>query len=133
MITVHELAEIVSRSSKGTVLRQISRQPGKERYRGNCPWHSDKTPSFDVFVGRDGNAHYYCHSCQRNGSAEWWIRNIEGKSYREARQVRPDPSVAEERKERERRLQMLHTFRDRNPDCCVPDDFLLAHPEWLTT
>jgi hypothetical protein len=53
---------------------------------------------------------------------------IEGKATSYAR---PDPKIERDRKERQRMLKLLHEYRDRNPDCVIPDEFLLAHPAWL--
>jgi hypothetical protein len=123
MISVHQLAEIISHSPKGTALRQISRQPGKERYRGLCPFpHHERTPSFDVFVGADGAGHYFCHSCHESGSAEWWQRKVEGKNIGT---IKPDPGIVRQRKQEQRRAQQLRSlerrFYDQYPD---------AVPEW---
>ncbi len=123
MMTAAQLADVVSRKVK---LKRI----GQERWAGLCPFHSEKTPSFHVFKGADGAGHYFCHGCKKSGSAKWWLVLMEGKSYRELG-VRYDPQLERERKVRQRRVALLHKFRDRNPDCPVPDEFLLAHPDWL--
>jgi hypothetical protein len=121
MISVHQLADIISRSLKGTALKQISRQFGRERYRGLCPWHQEKTPSFDVFVGADGAGHYFCHSCHESGSAEWWLRKVEGKNIGT---IKPDPELRRARERQKRREQLITEFRNRYPECSVPDDFI---------
>ncbi len=123
MMTAEQLADVVSRKVK---LKRI----GQERWAGLCPFHSEKTPSFQVYKGADGAGHYHCKGCHQNGSAKWWLVLMEGKTYREAG-GRYDPQLERVRKERTRRLQLLHEFRDRNPDCCIPDEFLLAHSDWL--
>ncbi len=126
MMTAEQLADVVSRKVK---LKRI----GAERWAGLCPWHSEKTPSFHVFTGKDGAGHCYCHGCHKSCSARWWLQEVEGKNYRETGSIRPNPQIERDRKERDRRVRLLHEFRDRNPDCVVPDEFLLNHPTWLTT
>jgi hypothetical protein len=121
MISVHQLAEIISRSPKGTPLKQISRMPGKERYRGLCPFHHERTPSFDVFVGYDHAGHYFCQGCKEGGSAEWWLRKVDGKNIAT---VKPDAGLKRQRELQKRRAQIIGEFRDRQPECSVPDDFL---------
>ncbi len=130
MITTEKLAAIVENGRLKIKLRKI----GQERWRGLCPWHPDTRPSFDVFKGNDGAGHCFCHSCRKSCSARWWLQEVEGKSYRETGTgVRPDPEIERLREERQRAVEMLHEFRDRNPDCPIPDEFLLAHHDWLTT
>lgn len=128
--TLRQLVDIIERSPKRAVkFQQISRQPGRERFRGLCPFHSEKTPSFDVFVGRDGKSRFYCQSCQERGDAIHWLTKVEGKSWREAAGgYKPDPDAAR-RRNREIALQRLRYFeveawRDRNPDSIIPDFFL---------
>ncbi len=126
VITAEQLAAIVSRT--------VALKKRGDRWVGLCPWHNDHRPSFHVFKGKDGQGHCFSQSCKKSCSARWWLQEVEGKSYRETGTgIRPDPQIARDRQERQRRLQMLHEFRDRNPDCGVPDDFLLDHPAWLTT
>ena len=112
MISVHQLAEMISTSAKGTSLRQTSRQPGRERFTGLCPFHSEKTPSFDVFVGADGAGHYYCHGCHTGGSAAWWLHKVEGT----AGGLMPDPEISRRRQERKQREERRQLLLDVNPD-----------------
>lgn len=50
-------------------------------YVGLCPFHSEKTPSFNVYS--DSNS-YYCFGCHAGGDVITFIRNIENLDYMEA-------------------------------------------------
>ena len=54
-----------------------------------CPFadHQDRTPSFSVFVGRDGRSHWRCHGCGRHGDALGLLRQLRGLDFREAVRV----------------------------------------------
>src|SRR5689334_10185720 len=51
-------------------------------WKGLCPFHNEKTPSFTVF--EDG--HYHCFGCGAHGDEITWHRKIEGLSFAEARE-----------------------------------------------
>jgi len=51
------------------------------QYKGLCPFHSEKTPSFTVYPE---SRSYYCFGCQNGGDAIAFIRNIERLDYVEA-------------------------------------------------
>jgi hypothetical protein len=72
-------------------------------------------------VGYDHAGHYYCHGCHEGGSAEWWLRKVEGKRVGWAK---PDPEIQRERERRRVREKLISEFRDRYPECSVPDDFI---------
>jgi DNA primase len=132
MISVHQLAEIISHSPKGTVLRQTSRQPGRERYSGLCPLHQERTPSFDVFVGADGAGHYYCHGCQQGGSGEWWLSKVEGRTIRKAGAVKPDPQLQQRRQQERMREDCRQLVLDASPDLPPEAEAFLGEPDTLT-
>lgn len=50
-------------------------------WKGLCPFHSEKTPSFTVFPDTSS---YYCFGCQSGGDVITFIRNIERLDYVEA-------------------------------------------------
>lgn len=50
-------------------------------WKGLCPFHSEKTPSFTVFPDTES---YYCFGCQSGGDVITFIRNIEHLDYVEA-------------------------------------------------
>ena len=54
-------------------------------YKGNacyasCPWHEDKTPSFQINIDTQK---FYCHSCGEHGDVIDFIQKFEGKSMNE--------------------------------------------------
>ncbi len=54
---------------------------GGGRFKGLCPFHDEKTPSFSV--NRDRQM-YYCFGCQKSGDAITFLREFEGLSFAEA-------------------------------------------------
>lgn len=124
MTTVHELAAIVGRTV--TDLKQISRTPGHERYRGTCPGHSDHDPSLDVWVGDNNEGRFFCRAhCDINGpedkggdAGDWqaWLR---GQRLTTAA-ARPAPSKDLEKNNGDWRKAEVEAMFDRNPD--LPDE-----------
>jgi DNA primase len=51
------------------------------RLMGLCPFHSEKTPSFTVFLD---DPHYYCFGCGSGGDVITFIKNVENLEYIEA-------------------------------------------------
>jgi hypothetical protein len=103
----------------------ISREPGRERYEGFCPFHREKTPSFQVYVGTDGQGHWHCKGCHKEGSAAWWIYHVERKAARDAFGGRRSREKQKEReatalKERRQRWA-LRRFHDQYPDTSIPE------------
>src|SRR5215831_11454483 len=84
-----------------------------------CPFHSEKTPSFTVFTGKDGWGIYKCFGCGAAGNAVTWMR-LKGDGESIPMVQRPDPGyVRQQQQERERqaaRARILQDFRNRNPD-----------------
>ena len=52
-----------------------------QEWRGLCPFHSEKTPSF--FVNEDRGV-YYCHVCLEGGDVIVFIEKIEGLGFKDA-------------------------------------------------
>ena len=50
-------------------------------YKGLCPFHNEKTPSFTVYPATSS---YYCFGCQNGGDVITFIRQIENLDYMEA-------------------------------------------------
>ncbi len=50
-------------------------------WRGLCPFHTEKTPSFYVVPAK---RMFYCFGCQKGGDAVSFLRDLEGIGYREA-------------------------------------------------
>ena len=114
-----DLPQMVSQSLK---LQRIGK-----RYRGCCPFHEEKTPSFYLMPDKD-RWRFYCFGCGARGDAIDWLRLTQQVSFKEARELlgqqRPPPPTAEEKRQRrlrEERARLLVRYRDRSPDCCIPD------------
>lgn len=128
VFSLGQLVDIIERSPKRSVkFQQISRQPGRERFRGLCPFHSEKTPSFDVFVGRDGKSRFYCQGCQEKGDAIHWLMKVEGRTWQEivGSQYKPDRELVRRREleltTHRRKEFVLTAYHDWRPDCCCPE------------
>jgi DNA primase len=61
------------------------RREGKG-YRGLCPFHTERTPSFFVYPDPATGGIWYCYSarCQRGGDVITFLRLRDGLSFREA-------------------------------------------------
>jgi len=92
-----------------------------------CPFHAEKTSSFKVEEHR-GKWRFYCFGCGARGDAADWIMLTRKVSYAEARrilglggQAKPGPAIIAAREAEKRRQRILRVYRNRNPDCCIPD------------
>ena len=52
-------------------------------YKGLCPFHAEKTPSFVVYPNA-GNQHYYCFGCHKKGDVITFVMEMEKLEYKEA-------------------------------------------------
>src|SRR3954467_6523198 len=50
-------------------------------WKGLCPFHGEKTPSFNVVPAKQ---FYHCFGCQKHGDVFTFIMELEGKSFVEA-------------------------------------------------
>ncbi len=57
------------------------KKSGRDTYKGLCPFHQEKTPSFSVSEVRQG---YYCFGCNAHGDVLNFVMQIEGVSFYEA-------------------------------------------------
>jgi hypothetical protein len=76
----------------------------------------------------DGLASHNCFGCGAHGDAIDWIRLTRNVGFKEAvailgqeRPPRPTPEMLHKRRLQERRARMLWVYRNRNPDCCIPE------------
>lgn len=60
---------------------RLQRLGGTARYRANCPFHGEKTPSFYVHADRQ---FYKCFGCGKGGDVFTFVMEIEGLSFYEA-------------------------------------------------
>lgn len=88
---------------------------GRGRWRGLCPFHVERTPSFQVYA--DG--HYHCYGCGAHGDTIAWMMARRGVSFREAVELLTGPAPAEDdhqaraRAERDRARRAEAEARDR--------------------
>jgi len=61
--------------------RFVSLKKAGRNYLGLCPFHDEKTPSFNVNPDRRA---FYCFGCNEGGDAIAFLEKIENKSFREA-------------------------------------------------
>ncbi len=67
---------------KGLVERYVALRPaGKGRWKGLCPFHKEKTPSFHV---DEEKGLFYCFGCKAGGDAFSFLERIEGITFQEA-------------------------------------------------
>jgi DNA primase len=57
------------------------KKAGAQNYTGLCPFHSEKSPSFSVHIGRQ---FYHCFGCHESGDVFSFIQKIENISFPEA-------------------------------------------------
>ncbi|HEY9300751.1 MAG TPA: DNA primase, partial [Phormidium sp.] len=59
------------------------KRSGKE-YKGCCPFHDDKSPSFVVYPQDEGGGRYFCFGCKATGDSIDWLRETKGLSFADA-------------------------------------------------
>lgn len=98
----HSISDIVARH---TTLKKR----GARELVGLCPFHSEKTPSFEV---NDNKGTYYCHGCGKSGDVIRFLVEREGMTFMQAVQVLMGdefPVISEE----ERTRRKVADERDR--------------------
>ncbi len=102
--------EIRSRLSlKELVGRYVELKPaGKGRYKGLCPFHQEKTPSFYV---DDEKGLFYCFGCKAGGDAFSFLERVEGLTFAEAlERLAAETGVELERRPKARREPDLYAI-----------------------
>jgi len=52
-----------------------------------CPIHGEKTPSFNVFIGKDNSEKFKCHGCNAGGDIFKLVQEVEKLNFKEAKEV----------------------------------------------
>ena len=109
---VRDAVDMVDLVSSRTELRRA----GPTRMTGLCPFHDERTPSFGI---NPVEKVYYCFGCQASGDAFTFVMETEGVDFKGALELladrfnvsleleEEDPRAAEQRKKRERLLELL--------------------------
>jgi DNA primase len=87
-ITVQDFAQSVKQQAD--IVKVIEgyirlRNAGAQRFKGLCPFHKEKTPSFNVNGGQQ--QFFYCFGCQASGDVFSFVQKIENLSFPEAVRV----------------------------------------------
>ena len=113
---------------KGIDLPGVVRDAGVElqnragRWVGLCPFHSEKTPSFQIYQGKTGKWHYHCFGCGAHGDAVDFLQRLHGLDFKGALNhlginqgflTRANKrETAEANKKRQRRRELIGFFRE---------------------
>ena len=97
------LEELRARTPIATVVgRRVRLARSGRQWKGNCPFHGEKTPSFYVYED-----HYHCFGCGAHGDAIGFVMQCQGAGFMEAVEQlaaeaglevpEPTPEAAEDR------------------------------------
>jgi DNA primase len=79
------IAEIRARADIVVVIGQhVQLRKAGRNWKGLCPFHGEKTPSFNVAPDK---GFFYCFGCRKKGDAFTFIMEYQGKSFTEAAEV----------------------------------------------
>src|SRR5690349_2446281 len=82
MIADEIINEIRSRADIVAVIGQhVQLKKAGRNWKGLCPFHGEKTPSFNVSADK---GFFHCFGCQKHGDVFTFVMEIEGKSFVEA-------------------------------------------------
>ncbi len=63
------------------ISRRVQLKRTSSGFVGLCPFHQEKTPSFNV---RTADGFFYCFGCKKSGDVFTWLEEMEGLGFREA-------------------------------------------------
>lgn len=119
MIPDEKIAEVRERAGIVEVISDyISLKKSGANFQGLCPFHGEKTPSFNVNPGR---GIFHCFGCGAGGNAVTFVMKMEGISFPEAvkllaRRVgveieerQPTPAEVKRKSQKEEQLKILAT------------------------
>ncbi len=82
MLTDEFIKELRDSISLSTIIsKKVQLVKKGKNFLGLCPFHNEKTPSFNV---NDDEGYYHCFGCGAHGDSISFIRNYENKSFMEA-------------------------------------------------
>ncbi|RJS15425.1 DNA primase [Corallococcus sp. H22C18031201] len=105
MIPEHKIQEVLERVDIVTLIsRHVELKKAGREFKGRCPFHQEKTPSFYVVPEK---RFYFCHGCRASGDAVSFVQRYLGKTFLDAvrdlaREVGIDLEAAQDPGMRER-------------------------------
>ncbi|WP_224243729.1 DNA primase [Hyalangium gracile] len=105
MIPEHKIEEILDRVDLVSLIsRHVELKKAGREFKGRCPFHQEKTPSFYVVPEK---RFYFCHGCRASGDAVSFVQRYLGKTFVDAvkdlaREVGVDIEAAQDPTARER-------------------------------
>ncbi|XXF80222.1 DNA primase [Myxococcaceae bacterium GXIMD 01537] len=82
MISEHKIAEVLERVDLVTLVsRHVELKKAGREFKGRCPFHQEKTPSFYVVPEK---RFYFCHGCRASGDAVSFVMRYLGKTFLDA-------------------------------------------------
>ncbi|MFP2927843.1 DNA primase [Pyxidicoccus sp. 3LG] len=82
MIPEHKIQEILDRVDLvGLIGRHVELKKSGREWKGRCPFHQEKTPSFYVVPEK---RFYFCHGCRASGDAVSFVQRYLGKTFVDA-------------------------------------------------
>lgn len=105
MIPEHKIEEILERVDLVSLIsRHVELKKSGREFKGRCPFHQEKTPSFYVVPEK---RFYFCHGCRASGDAVSFVQRYLGKTFVDAvkdlaREVGVDIEAAQDPTARER-------------------------------
>lgn len=105
VIAEHKIQEVLERVDLvGLISRYVELKKSGREWKGLCPFHQEKTPSFYVVPEK---RFFFCHGCRASGDAVSFIQRYLGKSFLESvkdlgREVGVDVEAEQDPASRER-------------------------------
>ena len=82
MIPEHKIQEVLERVDLVTLIsRHVELKKAGREFKGRCPFHQEKTPSFYVVPEE---RFYFCHGCRASGDAVSFVTRYLGKNFLDA-------------------------------------------------
>lgn len=111
-IPEHTIAEIRDKTDVvHTIGRYVQLRKSGANFKGLCPFHTEKTPSFVVNPARQS---FYCFGCHEKGNVIGFIMKIEGKSFIEVlKELADEAGVELPKREMSEAEQQRETEREQ--------------------
>jgi DNA primase len=82
VIPEHKIQEVLERVDLvGLISRHVELKKSGREFKGRCPFHQEKTPSFYVVPEK---RFYFCHGCRASGDAVSFVQRYFGKTFLDA-------------------------------------------------